>query len=111
MTRYNAPANRSCPVCYRAGTLTGDLADGSVLECNGGMAPGRSADLRKGGCLARFTFRDAQHSPSGLATLERLDVEQWNHGARIADDHHCSGCGARGHASLCGNCSRDEARA
>lgn len=104
-TRYNADG-RKCPVCYRAGTLTGDMADGSVLECNGGMAPGRSGDLRKGGCAARFTFRDAEHSPAGLATLERLDVDQWNHGARVADDFACQGCGARGWRTTCPTCER-----
>lgn len=102
---FNAfgPNNRSCPVCHRVGTLTGERYDGGTLECTGGMAPGRSADLAKGGCCASFTYR--ANYPTG-PTLERIDIEQWNQGARLADDFHCSSCGARGWRSLCPSCER-----
>lgn len=78
--------NRDCPVCYRVGTLTGDRADGSTLECTGGMAPGRSGDMSKGGCCARFIYR--QQSKTAGPTLERVASYQdlWNAGARQADD-------------------------
>jgi|GEM_PF-6758438 len=35
-------------------------------------------------------------------------TEQINAGARIADDHFCKGCGARGHRALCPTCARDQ---
>ena len=33
--------------------------------------------------------------------------EQWNQGARIADDFFCRACGARGHTTLCSTCQRE----
>lgn len=94
---------RDCPICRRTGTLTGDRVDGAVLECTGGMAPGRSGDLHKGGCCARFTYRP--NDPAG-PTLERINIEAWNRGARLADDFACLGCGARGWRDYCPTCQR-----
>lgn len=33
--------------------------------------------------------------------------EQWNQGARIADDCFCRHCGVRGHTTLCSTCQRE----
>ena len=34
------------------------------------------------------------------------EIAKYNAGARIADDHFCKGCGARGYVYKCENCER-----
>lgn len=72
--RFNASGqqDRDCPVCLRVGSLTGDRAEGATLECTGGMGPGRSGDLTRGGCCARFTFHPGDAVTP--ATLTRVPL-------------------------------------
>lgn len=39
-----------------------------------------------------------------LRAQREREEREYNAGARIADDHHCRVCGARGHVGLCPVC-------
>jgi hypothetical protein len=66
--RFNAPSDRSCPICYRVGALRTEAASSDVLEC--------------GGCFARFHFEPATKFQAATLvrirtrTLKRLTIEE-----------------------------------
>jgi len=57
---------------------------------------------------AEFDGHIAEQKP--LPTDDELgltrEAQQWNAGARIADDCRCRGCGARGYRSMCPTCEK-----
>jgi hypothetical protein len=92
ITRYNVVGvnGRDCPRCFRVGTLGGTRTHGCTMECSG--------------CAARFRLDN--QDPLG-PTLEHVTrTEEWNRGARQADDTFCPGCGARGWPRYCPTCER-----
>lgn len=97
--RFNAfgPNLRSCPICFRVGMLAGERDGRDLLECRG--------------CARRFRF--IAGTETQLPTLERVlssEVDSWNRGARLADDHFCSGCFARGYHGICPRCEANDRR-
>lgn len=92
--RYNFAPSLACPLCFRgAGALSRQAADLGLYRC--------------GGCAARFRFEAATEVRA--ATLVRVlwTDEEWNAGARIADDWQCPSCGARGFNVVCPSCTQD----
>lgn len=86
-TRYNFDPALTCPRCFRgAGALSRSATDRELYRCSG--------------CQARFRFEiTSDDQPETLVHVLWTD-EEWNAGARIADDLVCQYCGARGHSEV-----------
>jgi hypothetical protein len=75
--------------------LAGERDGRDLLECRG--------------CARRFRFLAGTETQ--LPTLERVlssEVDSWNRGARLADDHFCPGCFRRGYTGYCSSCERSD---
>lgn len=92
--RFNFDPSLACPCCFRgAGSLSRSAADKSLYRC--------------GGCSTRFRFEPANDVQAETLVRVLWTEEEWNAGARIADDCFCPSCGARGHIVICGSCTQD----
>lgn len=90
---YHFDPELACPRCFRdAGALSRSAADRGLYRC--------------AGCASRFKFIAATERDA--AALERVfwTDEEWNAGARIADDCFCPSCGARGYIVVCPACTQ-----
>lgn len=93
-TRYNFDPALPCPRCFReAGSLSRSAADRGLYRC--------------AGCSARFRFEVADDAQAATLVHVLWTDEEWNAGARQADDWRCPGCNARGFIVFCGSCTQD----